>query len=301
VAWLDLIEKDLVGSPHDIPDILVAHNSRAVTFNIQALGRLYEDEDSIFDEMHKKFQKLEDDIGEYQKWKDLAEEGRAAGVSPDILKRLETNRDNGRAALEKTLVSTRFVATDPAGTAKLYIPELRRKLQAYAWKDATADREDMRSRLIAELEVIRNAKYDFSHLEGNDGIHEFRRKMRWFSMEARALNGLVTLKPVSAPCPVPSYASIVNQPIAHSKYAVLPGAATEPNPFTLTPCLYVKVAKLIDDVNQVKAKEELEDSLSEHPSNDSNPADQAKVEAMLRETVDNNLFGLLEEELAAAR
>ncbi|RZA13478.1 MAG: hypothetical protein EOP10_29655, partial [Proteobacteria bacterium] len=43
-TWMDIIDRDLVGTPHEIADLLVAHSARASAFNIQALGRLYEDQ-----------------------------------------------------------------------------------------------------------------------------------------------------------------------------------------------------------------------------------------------------------------
>lgn len=294
MSWLDLIEPEFVGTPSEVADGLVEHKARAIAFNIQALGRLYKDQDPLFRTLHKQFQKLEDAIGEYQKWRDLVENGKQANVSAAVMAKLINNRENGRRDLEKSLVETRFLPAEGVS----YIQELRGQLLAYKWKDAVTDRREMLQKLIEELDEVKTTKYDFSRLEEGNGVHEFRRKMRWFSMEARGLNGMVTLKGRESSCPIPAYADIVTKPIANTKYAVLPGASSEPNPITLSPCLYVKVAQLIEEVNWIKAKVELEDSLSEAPPTDRvSPEDQAKLEGMLSEIMSYDLFGLLQAEL----
>lgn len=298
-VWIDILDRSLVGVPlSEVADRLVATKAREVTFNLQALGRLYADQDPMFTTLRKKFKSLEDGIGGYQKWTDLEEEGRKAGKSAAVLKKLGEERKKALNELNKSLISTRFVAEN--SNIVPYITELRAALKAYKWKSVEDDRNDILQKLIVELEDVKNTKYDFTHLEIGNGVHEFRRKMRWFSMEARALNGMITLLPKDAPCPVADYARVVRDSIAKTKYAVLPGSDSEVNPVKLSPCLYVQVAKLVEDVNVVKAKAELADSLAESgPTDAVEVEDQAKVQKMLDDLVANNLFGLLQKELAA--
>jgi hypothetical protein len=245
----------------------------------------------------KKFKKLEDGIGEYQKWSDLTAEAEKTGASEAVLTRLRTDRDNAKIALKKVLTTTEFVPAD--NTIVPAIQQLRTALNAYpAWKDVVSDRQDMLQKLIAELELIKSSQYDFTRLERGNGVHEFRRKMRWYSMESRALNGMVSLKSRDSVCPVPSYANMITNSIAGTKYAVLPGSASEPDPILVSPCLHIKVARLIEDVNQIKAKVEMADSLSEgEPQDLVSEADQRKLRAMLDDARNNRLFDLLQDEL----
>ncbi len=297
-VWLDILDKQLIGiTPEDAADRLVASGARAVTFNLQALGRLYADENPAFEKIRIAFKSLEDGIGGYQKWTDLERQGRESGVSPSVLARLQANRDTARIVFVKALTTTQFVPID--GKSLPYTQTLRNFLNNYAWKDVAKDRDEVLNKLILEIENIRTASYDFSHLEDGNGVHEFRRKMRWISMETRALNGMIKLKPIAEACPVPEYSSVVFDPIAQSKYAVLPGSANEPSAVALTPCLYVMVAKLVEDVNQIKAKAELEDSFAEgDPTDAVSISEQAKVQAMLDGAFHNDLFGRLQKELA---
>ena len=298
-VWLDLLDKDLLGlTPEEAPDRLVASKSRAITFNIQALGRLYASEDPAFERIRNKFKRLEDDIGTYQKWVDLDNDGREKGVSEVVQTRLTANRDAARIVLVNTLIANQFITVDSQSVP--YNQELRTFLKNYPWKDAVSDRNMIMNKFIAELEKIRTTTYDFNKLEASRGVHDFRKDLRWISMETRGLNGLVTLKPRETACPIDVYANVPFTSIASTKYAVLPASANEPDTVTLTPCLYVQIARLVEDVNQVKARAELDDNLAEGESTDLvAPEEAAKVQAMLDTALSTQLFERLQEEFRA--
>lgn len=295
-AWIDIIERDLFAvAQADVPDHLVAKKTRASVFNIQALGRLYKDEARLFSEMRDRFRELEDSIGEYQKWIDYENQGIRDGASEAVISRLKANREHGRALLENALVSSGFL---PSNGQKPYLKALRESLHAYAWKSVEDDRKLMVEKLSETLEKAKVAQYNFAHLEEGNGVHEFRRKMRWFSMETRGLNGLIVLKPRTEACPVESWSYLIRNDIAGTKYAVLPPAATETQPIALSACLYLKVARMVEDVNQIKAKAEAIDSLSENtPTDLLDEADRERVQQMYDDVMANDLFGRLQREL----
>ncbi len=300
IHWLDIIDQTILGkTPADAADALELNDTRNITFNLQALGQVYGEMDPEFETMRKQFKALEDGIGNYQKWRDLVEDAINQGSSPEVLARVTANRDAARKDFESMLISSHFLTSD--GVTLPYTLQLRAFLNGYAWPDATTDRIYVAKKLIARLEETRTAKYDFSHLEAGNGVHEFRRKMRWFAMQARGLNGLVTLKDKSEPCPIPEYQNMINSSTANTKYAVLPPSRTEPNPITISACLYIENAKLVDVVNGIKAKAELSDSLSETGETDGvEEADQKYLNDLLAHLLDNNIFGLLEDEIRAA-
>ena len=298
---LDKLDKEMKGlAPKDAADRLVAGNARETAFSLQALGRIYESLDPQFSVIRKKFKRLEDGIGDYAKWVELLGKGQINNASAAVLEKLQKKRDAALIEMEKMLKDSEFVPADTAEIA--YIQSLRNFLTAYKWRDAATDRQDMLAYLRNELEMIKTTRYDFSHLENGEGVHEFRRKMRWIPMEAKALNGMVTLKPTSVGCPIPIYASVVKDGVAKSKYGVLPSSANELNSITLTPCLYVQIAKLVDVVGAIKGDIEEEDNnTTAGAALDSvKPADQAAVQKILDDTLSTNLFGLLQAELVQA-
>ncbi|RYZ49334.1 MAG: hypothetical protein EOP07_24605, partial [Proteobacteria bacterium] len=236
ITWIDLIEKDLmVADPATVPDVLYKNKAREKIFNIQALGRIYKDVDPGFKKLHDHFRDLEDAIGDYQKWADYEEEGIRDGVSAIVLAKLKANREAGRIRLVNTLRDSNFLPSQEGDVP--YTVELRQFLTNYTWPSVTADRKFVVNEMVKELQKLKTAVYDFSHLEDGNGVHEYRRKLRWFSMESRGLNGLITMKPKDTKCPVDSWSYLINDSIATTKYAVLPPSLSEPNPITLTPCL----------------------------------------------------------------
>ncbi len=296
-SWLDAIDKDILNvEPNEVPDRLYKNKTREKVFSVQALGRIYKKQDPAFRLMHDRFKDLEDAIGDYQKWADYAEQGLKEGVSEAVQAKLDKNRAAGRQHLVDALKRSKFL---PSSEGELpYTVSLRNFISSYKWMDEASDRKFVVEKLIAELESAKTAQYDFSHLEDGNGVHEFRRKMRWFSMEARGLNGLITLLPKDTACPVAEWEYLERDAIAKTKYAVLPASAHELNPIQLTPCLYIKVARMVEDVNQIKAKFEAQETFSTEESKDFvAEEDQAKVQEMLDEVLRNDLFGKLQDEL----
>ncbi|RYZ58119.1 MAG: hypothetical protein EOP07_07915 [Proteobacteria bacterium] len=300
--FMDKLDKDMKGlTPAAAADRLVAGNARETAFNLQALGRLYEALDPQFTNIRKAYKKLEDGIGDFAKWVELLDKAQRSGAPAEIIAQHKASRDKARITLEQMLISSNFVPSDV--NAVTYHQTLNTFLAKYPWKPAAVDRADMIKRLYDDLQVIKSAPYDFSHLEEGDGVHEFRRKMRWFPMEARALNGMVLLKPKTTPCPIPEYANLVNEGIAQHKYSVLPASAAETNPVYLTPCLYIQISKLVDVVGAIKGNiEEIDNNSNTGAASDGvAAADQLVLTEILKSTLANNLFGRLQEELIAAQ
>jgi len=295
--WLDILDKDIGGnSPAKAADKLLDGSARAAVFNLQGLGRLYADTDSSFDKARKRFKALEDGIGGFEKWNDLYDKAKENGSSAGAIKKLETKRDAAKAALEAMLVSEKYI---PADGSKGYLETFRSFLNKFPWKTPEEDRLIMLGKLKSELETVKTTQYDFTHLEEGNGIHEFRRKMRWISMEARALNGLVIHKPLADGCPVEVWKDLATSSYASSKYGALPPSAMEKSPTAVTPCLYVRIAKAIDQLGSIKDSLEAADNINEGEASDGSlPADQAAVQAILDEMLKNDLFGKLQAELS---
>ncbi|MBC7660622.1 MAG: CotH kinase family protein, partial [Chitinophagaceae bacterium] len=296
---LDSLDNDIKGvTPEVAANNLVSGGGRYVAFNLQALGRLYEDQDAQFKDIRKNYKNLEDAIGQYGKYNELIDAAKEKNIAQTAINALTVKRDDALQKLKIYLVSSTFVPAD--GSNLSYSQKIRNFLETFAWQDRATDRAVMLGKLNDEINTIKSTQYDFTKLEKGNGVHEFRRKMRWFSMEAFALHGLVTLKPMSSSCPVPSYADVLSDPIATNRYAVLPATSYEPNPVSVTPCLYIEVAKLINDIGLIKSDIELEDNSKpdKEVSDLVAPADQKSVQKILDGVLKSNVFGLLQAEIS---
>ncbi|RYZ48312.1 MAG: PAS domain-containing protein, partial [Proteobacteria bacterium] len=267
-------------------------SARNGVFNLQGLARLYEDTDSQFEKARKRFKALEDGIGGFAKWDELLEKAEKKSSDIDVIAKLKSKRSKARKDLEKLLVEEKFIRETK--TEATYLKTFRAFLLNRDWNTVAEDREIMLGKLSGQLQTIKSSTYDFTKLEEGNGIHEFRRKIRWFAMEARALNGLLILKPLTTVCPIEAYKDLPSSEWAKSKYGVLPPSQSETAPVAVTACLYVKMAKAIDDVGKIKdAVEEVDNNTAGDASDAASLDDQVAVNAIYNEMMKSRVFDLL--------
>jgi hypothetical protein len=162
-----------------------------------------------------------------------------------ILAGLEKKKDAARIVFEK-------VADRSAFTSEL--PELRSVLAStFVGWSASRDLAYVKSELQRPLRNVRDRRFNFNHLEEGNGIHEFRRQLRWFPIVIDALDGLVVVGP-DAPgaCPVPALESLAGSRAARHRYANPALRNPAMHPCTISRCLLWQVVKTVDDVGRLK-------------------------------------------------
>ena len=105
--------------------------------------------------------------------------------------------------------------------------------------------------LVRVLRNVRAGRYDFNKLE--DGIHEFRRRLRWFPMLIDSLDGLILVRddPPGA-CPVPALEALQGSGAARHRYANPALRFPATHPCTISRCLLWQVSKTVRDLGHVK-------------------------------------------------
>ena len=289
VVWFqDLVPAlDSGLSADQAADKLLQGDARIPAFNLQALGRLYESYDTRFKDMRKDFKNLEDGIGEYDKWSKVLSAGIANGATQAKIDELKAKKKEAKKKLKELLESKAWVVAQ--GDPKLR--QYRMMVEAYPWPTYDEDRQKVLAFLVAQLEKFKATEWDFSHLEHGNGLHEFRRELRWYLIEARVLNGLVTFLPPEQACQNPVYAPLVTAPIAQSKYGKLPRAAIETSPCFISQCLFLGSVTAVTEIGEIKDK-------AEQLLNTTSPADpdlvpqemQAEAAAVFQKYRDNNLM-----------
>jgi len=171
---------------------LYRNKGRDVLFRLEALCRVYREinDKKFFDTWYKKFKLLEDVLGEmdfndamhqeFSKYKELQKH--SAKV---FLSRFEEEAN----FLTETIQSGGWQNGSP-------LAEFNDGLQKVQWKTDEEDRAAFGLVMCQELDKLvskyREGELDMFRLE--EGIHEFRRKLRWVSIYAQAANGLVQLR-----------------------------------------------------------------------------------------------------------
>ncbi len=270
---------------------------RPASFSLQALFRIYADEDARFDEAKDDFKSLEDGIGAYGKWDEIYQAGVTQKADAATLEKLKKNRDDALVAFTKVLTDKGW-RTD--GKSPTRIAQTEDFLQNYAWKERNEDRKIVFEHISDELKGVVKTQYDMKILEEGDGLHELRRDIRWVLIEQLGLNGMITLRDSKEACPIAAYASLVTSPAAANRYAQLPATAAEPYACKISACLVIAAAKAVDDIGAIK--DEAEQSVNIAGAADVVPdALQPKAQALYDELLKNNLAGVFKDEIDACQ
>ncbi len=276
--WLDVLEKPLSSSDKKseaVEALLTEPSARIAAFNLQALGRLYSDKDDGFVKLRFKTKELEDALGAVDKWTTLRNRNKLA---------------KAKKALAKVLKDGDWYGDGKSPRIKKF----REFLDKFEWPSEKKDMKYVVSHLIEQLKRIDGTKYDMSILEHGNGLHELRRELRWFLIEARIANGPVTFKGGRS-CPIEAYTELLSEP-DDGKFSRLPeNAALEIQPCRISQCLFLGVNKMVNKLGDYK--DEAEQSIGTS-SSDKVPAQlREKAERKYSDMVENGLLPALIKEL----
>ena len=147
---------------------------------------------------------------------------------------------------------------------------LSQALTDYPWSSYKEDRAFLLSQLSLHLDTIADdtsliptkegsilfKNYDLNLLEngenGEKGLHEYRRELRWFSFQAGVLNGLMG---TDNSCPINDYKDIVlREDLIKSRYTKFPKTPfpDKENVCYISKCLYYKLADVISLIGDLK-------------------------------------------------
>ena len=252
---LSELESELDTSDRSICEMAetLVEKARIAAFNLQALGRIYSDQDKKFKKIRKDFKQLEDTIGAFKMRKEVLEEALESEVSKKKIKHLTKDKDEAKNNLIKLLVDKSWIATKKS-KSKTRIEKYEHFIAKYSWGSSEDDQNYVVNHLYKQLQNVQDTPFDLTRLEGdnNEGLHELRRELRWFLMETKALKGGVQFKKEENNCPIEQYEELVDMPIASSKYGVIPVEEGIVNPCYISQCLYLGVVEAVDKLGNVK-------------------------------------------------
>jgi hypothetical protein len=159
------------------------------------------------------------------------------------------------------------------------------------------------------LTDVRYGRFDFNLLD--DGIHKFRRRLRWFPMLVVSLDGLILVRddPPGA-CPVPTLEALAGSAAARHRYANPALRFPATHPCTISRCLLWQVSKTVRDIGRLKDEAEgeasLESALNDDEvdvasSNKVTPEEVANATAMRTELYSSRALDSLIAQLASCK
>jgi hypothetical protein len=167
------------------------NDARTPLFMLEALTRLHSKafDEKLFDRWNIRFKKLEDLFGEIEQYLTLENELKLnKKVSKEVLKYFSVTANNFVVKCNQRLREKNW---------------FNNKLKSFDYKLSEFDVEynqeyldELKYTMADEIEAIINfakkSNYHFTKVE--EEVHELRRKLRWLSIYAHALNGLIQLK-----------------------------------------------------------------------------------------------------------
>ena len=167
------------------------NNGRTTIFMLEALTRLHKNafDEKVFDKWNKRFKKLEDVFGDIDQYSSLEAELKLnKKVSKEVLKYFNVQASNSINKCNQRLIEKEWLDN------KLEVFNLKLSEFDVNYNKEYAD--ELKEAMMEEIESIlifaEKSNYHLTKIE--EEIHELRRKLRWLSIYAQALNGLVQLK-----------------------------------------------------------------------------------------------------------
>ena len=223
--------------------ILASSDFRFIVFQLQAMGRVLSSIHPDFIFLRSEFKKIEDAIGEHKKWAEIKNSEKQVKAAQDFANLLESEAWTGREG-QFIQLKNKFGAT----VAKHNITE--KKVIKY-WR--------------SELSKVSMTKYDFSQLEGKNGLHEFKRDLRWILLEMAVFPHVVGLDVEIENCPLQDeYVGYALETMDH-KYARLVSADQGGSSVAVSACLVSTLAHVVEDIDDLKT--DSEKFLKDHADN----------------------------------
>lgn len=170
---------------------LFQNDVRTLFFMLEGLTRLHDRafDEKLFSKWHKRFKKMEDVFGEidYCNW--LQNEFKSN-------KKIERDVISGLAERQRKLLEKNDSRLLKKGWFEGKLNEFTSRLSDYSVEYNDEYMTELKTVMQDEIEDLNifTLKIDYSFTKFEEEVHEFRRKLRWISIYAQALNGLIQLK-----------------------------------------------------------------------------------------------------------
>jgi hypothetical protein len=170
---------------------LYKNNARTPLFMLEALTRLHKSafDENLFTKWNKRFKKLEDILGEIDKFSAFEKEFKPnKKISSQVVNYFKVNTDKNVKRLNSRLEEKDWLN----GKLKKFDSQLDEFTVEY--NDEYIN--ELKFSIIDEVDAILAfvSKFDYQFTKLEEQVHEVRRKLRWLSIYAQALQGLIQLK-----------------------------------------------------------------------------------------------------------
>jgi hypothetical protein len=301
--------------PETLTDSLIDGKARQQFFRLESLLRLYGRAFPDLEKYRREVKEVEDGLGAYTFAADslsfakdqFKKENQTQAPDADgkaeqekVLEGLEKKKEMARGVLLK-LVERSTLGSD--------LPRLRSLVVSrFAGWGSSKELTYVKRELQRVLRNVRDGRFDFNRLD--DGIHEFRRRLRWFPILIDSLDGLILVRddPPGA-CPVPALEALAGSAAAKHRYSNPALRFPATHPCTISRCLLWQVVKTTNDMGRLKddaqgnaaIESALDDDIDVASSNDATREEIARAKAMRTELFSSRTLDSLMTQLSSCK
>ncbi len=302
--------------PQEVMQTLL-RRGRIPAFNVQGMARFYRKKYDFFKALHRDFKTVEDFVGKIDQWEnelrkaESEDDSKRAEKAKDKLEDLYADMTEELFRKSPSDKNESFEAdkhpwmarAGEISKAQYYIDHVGEELAARSYDE---DRElliDFQLKNVKDM--VDDYKADkFDNLELDNGIHPFRKDLRWILIEMRVSNGFFTFDPNPNNCDIEEFRDLPFESIAQSKYSKLGQNNAELNPCYIQQCVFLGVADLQNKAADIKDEIEDRDVVSEKDRyKDKNvpKSYQNRMEELYSQFLRANPWEVLEDQLKACK
>lgn len=258
-------------------------DARSMLFRLEALSRIGRGmlDKKNFDTLYDRFKQLEDILGAMDHAETMLEQlGAIKGLAKYAAARYSK-------AFREELRQLALILEQDGWYSGAAFQQVREAVASPVFKEDVKFRHKLSEFLARELEKV-EAQYRFGELNPHDlegGLHELRRKLRWFSIYGAVLQGRLQLRKV--PVTDPRLQKYCSKEIVHSPFNKLPSTPRGVKALEVQSTYFYALSWLIQELGKWKDVAQLNEELESllRSSGVTDAASLSSLRARLRDTL----------------
>jgi hypothetical protein len=250
LTWLARLSAGFAGTddPAALADAILRQDVRSTLFYLEGILRLYwRGYERALEHPYQAVKALEDALGAWDAGAHLVDVAHRTALPAPALGWCETQANVARAEVIEQLKA--HWLPQPDGTVPIF-RAICDTLVALEFEGYAKDRRSLVREIRGWLKRVENTPLDMYVLQGNHGLHELRRRLRWIPIFAVSLDGLIVTSDKRNPAR--KYRELLTSEVAKSPYARLPDPIREDKPIKISRSLFLAAIDLISQLGELK-------------------------------------------------
>lgn len=250
LSWMARVSAGLSEAPgpsEELVEFALAQDLRLTVFYLEGLLKLYRRRlPEAIEPHYQRVKALEDTLGTLAAARHIEQLAENCGLHESALQ--WCRRQSVQA---KQSASAELEAWRPASDGRIpALASLLSILEATPFGSYKRDRRKLIAEIRRRIGKLVDTSLDMYELQGDRGMHELRRQLRWVPIYAVGLDGLIVTSRTHHP--IGQYRSLLKSPVADSPYAQLPAPTREDRPIEISLSLFLRTTQLIEELGTLK-------------------------------------------------